>query len=41
MMDIKAASRLEDNLGNPFAPWLYAGARRAGRPVGLLYVARP
>jgi SAM-dependent methyltransferase len=24
MMDIKAASRLEDNLGNPFAPWLYA-----------------
>ena len=24
MMDIRAASRLEDNLGNPFAPWLYA-----------------
>ena len=24
MMDIKAASRLEDNLANPLAPWLYA-----------------
>jgi SAM-dependent methyltransferase len=24
MMDIKAASALEDNLGNPMAPWLYA-----------------
>jgi SAM-dependent methyltransferase len=24
MMDIKAASRLEDNLDNPAAPWLYA-----------------
>jgi SAM-dependent methyltransferase len=24
MMDIKAASRLEDNLGNPLAPFLYA-----------------
>lgn len=24
MMDVKAASRLEDNLGNTFAPWLYA-----------------
>ncbi|PVZ05003.1 class I SAM-dependent methyltransferase [Actinomycetospora cinnamomea] len=23
MMDVKAASDLEDNLGNPFAPWLY------------------
>ncbi|MGY1782959.1 methyltransferase domain-containing protein [Geodermatophilus sp. SYSU D01036] len=23
MMDIRAASALEDNLGNPFAPWLY------------------
>ena len=24
MMDIKAASALEDNVGNPLAPWLYA-----------------
>ena len=24
MLDIKAATRLEDNLGNPVAPWLYA-----------------
>jgi SAM-dependent methyltransferase len=24
MFDVKAASRLEDNLDNPFAPWLYA-----------------
>ena len=24
MIDVKAASRLEDNLGNPLAPWLYA-----------------
>jgi SAM-dependent methyltransferase len=24
MMDIKAASALEDNVGNPMAPWLYA-----------------
>jgi SAM-dependent methyltransferase len=23
MLDIKAATALEDNLGNPFAPWLY------------------
>jgi SAM-dependent methyltransferase len=23
MMDVKAASDVEDNLGNPFAPWLY------------------
>ena len=23
MFDIKAASRLEDNIGNPFTPWLY------------------
>jgi SAM-dependent methyltransferase len=23
MLDVKAASRLEDNLGNPLAPWLY------------------
>ena len=24
MLDVKAATRLEDNLGNPIAPWLYA-----------------
>jgi SAM-dependent methyltransferase len=24
MMDIKASSQLEDNVGNPLAPWLYA-----------------
>ncbi|HEY9416227.1 MAG TPA: methyltransferase domain-containing protein [Pseudonocardia sp.] len=23
MVDIKASSRLEDNIGNPYAPWLY------------------
>jgi hypothetical protein len=24
MVDIKASSALEDNLGNPLAPWIYA-----------------
>jgi len=23
MMDVKGASALEDNIGNPFAPWVY------------------
>jgi trans-aconitate methyltransferase len=27
MVDIKASSALEDNIGNPYAPWLYGSAR--------------
>jgi SAM-dependent methyltransferase len=37
MMDVKAASRLEDNLGNPVAPWLYAVSTLHCLTVSLAY----
>ena len=37
MMDVKAASRLEDNLGNPLAPWLYAVSTLHCLTVSLAY----
>jgi hypothetical protein len=37
VMDVKAASRLEDNLGNPVAPWLYAVSTLHCLTVSLAY----